>query len=271
MSVTLRHPPARGKGVGAQLTTSGRGQIGWTRKGTTIHRLGKPQSTENNDVQTASAAPTVWSPSCNLDSPVLVLAVIRLQITVIPFSRKIRFRSVPFSSLMHLPVRTTSGAGCTFLAPTKGHAVTTACRTWVGERWRPRGEQNPKALASLAPGFILPASCLGPGHCFARRQTASLPALFTGQSEEASAPDVAHPPRRPTTAELHLRSLACEPPHWPPLPSCNAVARLFPLPGAPSPSGLSRSVTSSEALPPPHPVFYPDVRSQFVTVALSPV
>lgn len=75
MAVTLRHPPARGEGVGAQLTTSGWGQIGWTGKGTTIHRLGKPESAENNDVQTASAAPTVWSPSCNLDSPVLVLAV----------------------------------------------------------------------------------------------------------------------------------------------------------------------------------------------------
>lgn len=182
--------------------------------------------------------------------------------------------SVAFSSLMHLPVQTTSAAGCTHLPPTESWSNDRLPDTGR-ERLRHLGEQNPKALARWIPRFTLPSLLPGLGATTLPEESASLPALSTGQRGDGSARDAAHAPGRPSTAEPHIPSpgLRAATPASPRFfrRASAPLHLLVPLPGARSYCGPSRSVTSSEALPASHHVFYPAFRSQLAMAALPPI
>lgn len=151
------------------------------------------------------------------------------------FLQKNHLGSIPFSSLQHLTVQTTSGAGCTFLPPTNKSRKDFLPDTEAGgggaevgsSGWHKR-EQNPKAWPSQIgwPGRGL--YTLTPSSAFS---CASLPTPPTGREggwgkRGGLRRYLAHPPRPPAPLNCPFQAPAFEPPHGPPFASSNESPRL---------------------------------------------
>lgn len=185
--------------------------------------LGKPHRAENSDLQTASAAPSIyaWSPSCYLDSAVLALAA------NLSASYSGSFLQKDPLSICSLPFL--DAPSCSDTVWGRVHLLSSHKESCRNNRLRDTGGgtlaapwgTNPKALASWRRVLFSQPPAWARGHCFARRLPASPRVLYAGQGMK---------PRRrvlhilrvaPARLNSTFVALACEPPHWPPLPSCN--------------------------------------------------